>query len=92
MWTMSRLNFGLNTNPVFCGGFVARVEDVLDVYHGLHNTDCSVICMGESDKQLSIEVRQPIPAGRCEDSEWKRNGVVDVFMFVEPLIGRRFVP
>ena len=50
--------------------------------------------MDESNKQLSIEVRPPIPAGpgqvRCEDGEWKRNGVADIFMFVEPLKGRRF--
>jgi len=50
--------------------------------------------MDESNKQLSIEVRVPIPAGpgqtRREDSQWERNGVADIFMFVEPLQGRRF--
>ena len=70
------------------------MEDVLDVYQRPYNPECPVVCMDESNKQLSIEVRPPIPAGpgqvRCEDSEWKRNGVADVFMFVEPLKGRRF--
>ena len=71
------------------------MEDVLEVYHRPYDPQCPVICMDESNKQLSREVRAPIPAGpgqiRCEDSEWERNGVADVFMFVEPLQGRRFV-
>ena len=71
------------------------MEDVIDVYQRPHDPQCPVICMDESNKQLSIEVRPPIEAGpgqvRCEDSEWERNGVADVFMFVEPLAGRRFV-
>ncbi len=70
------------------------MEDVLDVYQRPYNPECPVVCMDESNKQLSIEVRPPIPAGpgqvRCEDGEWKRNGVADIFMFVEPLTGRRF--
>jgi len=71
------------------------MEDVIDVYQRPYDPQCPVVCMDESNKQLSIEVRQPIPAGpgqiRYEDSEWERNGVADVFMFVEPLAGKRFV-
>jgi hypothetical protein len=71
------------------------MEDVIDVYQRPYDPQCPVVCMDESNKQLSREVREPIPAGpgqvRCEDSEWERNGVADVFMFVEPLAGRRFV-
>ena len=71
------------------------MEDVLDVYQRPYDPKCPVVCMDESNKQLSIETRSPIPAGpgqvRCEDGEWKRNGVADVFMFVEPLKGRRLV-
>lgn len=71
------------------------MEDILDVYQRPYDPKCPVICMDESNKQLSIEVRSPIPAApgqvRCEDSQWKRNGVADIFMFVEPLKGRRFV-
>jgi transposase len=71
------------------------MEDVLDVYQRPYDPQCPVVCMDESNKQLSIETRAAIPAGpgqvRCEDGEWKRNGVADVFMFVEPLKGRRFV-
>jgi len=71
------------------------MEDVFDVYQRPYDPECPVICMDESNKQLSIEVRKPVKAGpgqlRYEDSEWKRNGVADVFLFVEPLAGRRFV-
>jgi hypothetical protein len=70
------------------------MEDVIEVYQRPYDPQCPVVCMDESNKQLSREVREPIPAGpgqvRCEDSEWERNGVADVFMFVEPLAGRRF--
>jgi hypothetical protein len=49
--------------------------------------------MDEISKQLVAEVRTPIPAaaGRTArvDYEYKRNGVVNVFMFTEPLAGWR---
>jgi len=71
------------------------MEDVLEVYHRPYDPQCPVVCMDESSKQLSQEVRPPLPARpgkvRREDSQWKRNGVADLFMFVEPLQGRRFV-
>jgi hypothetical protein len=71
------------------------MEDVIEVYQRPYAPECPVVCMDESNKQLSREVREPIPAGpgqiRREDSEWERNGVADVFMFVEPLAGRRVV-
>jgi hypothetical protein len=71
------------------------MEDVLEVYQRPYDPECPVVCMDESNKQLSIEVRPPIPASpgqvQREDSEWKRNGVADVFIFVEPLVGCRIV-
>lgn len=54
-----------------------------------------VVCMDESCKQLIGEVREPIA---CEpgqpmrvDDEYVRNGVVEIFMEVEPLAGKRHV-
>ena len=71
------------------------MEDIIEVYHRPYDPQCPVVCMDESNKQLSIEVREPIPAApgqvRREDSQWERNGVANLFMFVEPLAGRRFV-
>jgi len=54
-----------------------------------------VVCMDESCKQLIGEVRKPMPCvpgnpARMDD-EYVRNGVVEIFMEVEPLAGRRHV-
>jgi transposase len=71
------------------------MEDVLEIYHMPYDHDYPVICMDESCKQLIGEVRGPIPCapGRPmrTDDEYVRNGVVEIFMEVEPLAGRRHV-
>ena len=52
-----------------------------------------VVCMDESSKQLIGNIATPIPAApghpRLMDDEYVRNGVVNIFMEVEPLAGRR---
>jgi DDE superfamily endonuclease len=49
--------------------------------------------MDESSKQQVIEVRAPLPMepGKPEryDTEYERNGVSNLFMFFEPLTGKR---
>ena len=71
------------------------MEDVLEVYHLPYDPDYRVVCMDESSKQLIGEVREPIPCkpGHVErvDDEYVRNGVVEIFMEVEPLGGKRHV-
>lgn len=71
------------------------MEDVLDVYHRPHDPRRPVVCMDETSKQLVRETRSPIPAapGRPArvDYEYERNGVANLFMFVEPLTGWRHV-
>jgi hypothetical protein len=51
--------------------------------------------MDESSKQLIGEVRKPLPAepGHPErfDSEYIRNGVANLFIAFEPLVGQRLV-
>jgi len=71
------------------------MEDVLEVYHLPYDPKYPVVCMDESSKQLIAEVRTPIPckpgkAARFDD-EYVRNGVVQIFMEVEPLAGKRHV-
>ena len=60
------------------GEFVARMEDVLDLYHEDHDPDQPVVCFDETSKQLIEDTRPPIGAkpGRVEryDYEYKRNG------------------
>jgi hypothetical protein len=71
------------------------MEDVLEVYHLPYNPKVPVICMDESNKQLVGEVCQPILCQPGEpmrvDHEYTRNGVADIFVAVEPLLGKRFV-
>lgn len=72
------------------------MEDVLTVYkQDLSPGDRPLVCMDETSKQLSQETRRPIRArsGRPTryDYEYERNGVGNLFMFFEPLGGRRHV-
>jgi len=75
--------------------FVCRMEEVLEVYQKPYDPDLPLVCMDESSKQLLKEVRAPIPAkpGSPErfDTEYERNGTCNIFMFFEPLAGKRFV-
>ena len=75
--------------------FVCAMEDVLSVYKQPYDPDHPLICMDETSKQLTLETRRPIAArsGHPEryDYEYRRNGVCNLFMFSEPLVGRRHV-
>ena len=77
------------------GEFVARMEDVLDLYQEDHDPDRPVVCFDETSKQLVKDVRPTIEArpGRVEryDTEYKRNGTRNLFMFCEPKGGWRHV-
>lgn len=76
-------------------GFVCAMEEVLTVYPGVYDKTPPLICMDESSKQQVREVRPPLPAkpGTLEkqDTEYERNGVSHLFMFFEPLAGKRQV-
>lgn len=77
------------------GEFVARMEQVLDVYKRLYDPLHPVVCMDESPRQLIRETRLPLPAGpgvvARHDYEYERCGVCNVFLAVEPLAGKRLV-
>jgi len=68
--------------------YVARMEDVLDLYAEEPDPKRPVVCFDESPTQLIGEVRQPIPAapGQLEryDCEYKRNGTANLFIFLDP--------
>ena len=75
--------------------FVARMEDVLDVYHRPFDPGRPVICIDEQPRQLVSETRVPLPprpgnAARF-DYEYKREGVANLFMIFQPLLGWRHV-
>src|SRR5258705_8546068 len=77
MWCIPRVD----------GEYVARMEDVLDLYAETPDPDRPVVCFDESPVQLIGEVRQPIPAepGQLEryDCEYRRNGTANLFVCID---------
>jgi hypothetical protein len=71
------------------------MEDVLEVYTQPYDPNRPQVCMDETNKQLLSDVREPLPSqpGHAQriDYEYQREGVADLFMFFEPLVGKRFV-
>jgi len=67
--------------------YVARMEDVLDLYAEPPDAQRPVVGFDESPVQLIGEVRQPIPAepGQIEryDCEYRRNGTANLFVFLD---------
>jgi transposase len=67
--------------------FVARMEDVLDLYAEVPDERRPVVCFDETPRQLIGESRVPVAAkpGRPArvDYEYVRNGTANVFMFVD---------
>jgi len=73
--------------PKVDGEYVARMEDVLDLYAEAPDPQRPVVCFDESPTQLIGEVREPVPAkpGQLEryDCEYRRNGTVNLFVFLD---------
>jgi transposase len=73
--------------PHVDGTYVARMEDVLDLYAEAADPKHPVVCFDESPTQLIGEVREPILAepGQPEryDYEYRRNGTVNLFVFLD---------
>jgi len=69
--------------------------DVLEVYHRPYDPQFPVVCMDEKPYQLLGHARAPIPAtpghDLKEDSEYVRHGTCSIFVWAEPLAGRRRV-
>ena len=71
------------------------MEDVLEVYTRPYDPLRPQVCMDETSKQMLRDARPALSMGpgrtRREDYEYERGGVANVFMFMEPLAGRRWV-
>jgi len=67
--------------------FVARMEDVLELYAEAPDENRPVVCFDETPRQLIGESRVPVAAkpGRPArvDYEYVRNGTANVFVFVD---------
>lgn len=79
--------------PEHDGEYVARMEDVLEVYQRPYDHAAPVVCMDEKSVQLLKETRPSLKAasGRPQriDYEYERSGTANIFMFCEPLAGWR---
>ena len=84
----------------FCIGtpsaqFVAKMEDVLEVYQRPFDAARPVVCVDEARKELRSTPRGdlPIEQGQVkrEDYEYAREGWANLFLAVEPLAGKRRV-
>lgn len=77
MWCVPKVN----------GEYVARMEDVLDLYAESPDSNRPVVCFDESPTQLIGEVRQPIAAepGQVKryDYEYRRHGTVNLFVLLD---------
>jgi hypothetical protein len=71
------------------------MEDIISIYEQKYDPDYPVVCMDETCKQLIGDVNEPIACapGRPAriDHEYVRNGVVEIFLEVEPLSGNRHI-
>ena len=69
------------------------MEDVLAVYEHPYDPKFPLVCVDEASKTLHDTPRGtlPIEAGQPprQDYEYERNGTANIFMAVEPLIGKR---
>jgi transposase len=67
--------------------YVARMEDVLELYAEPPDAKRPVVCFDETPTQLIGEVRTPLPASpgkpRRYDYEYQRNGTANLFVFLD---------
>ena len=71
------------------------MEDVLDLYAQPYDPQAPRVCFDEKPLVIHGEVREPLPVkpgyAQRSDYEYERLGTANLFVFVEPLAGRRAV-
>jgi transposase len=77
------------------GQYVARMEDLLDLYAKPYDPAYPVICFDERPCQLLGDKVAPLPTEpgqpKREDCHYERHGTAALLVAVEPLSGQRFV-
>lgn len=75
--------------------FVAKMEDVLEVYHRAPNAEIPLVCLDEFSKQLLADVTAPLAPrlGDIEkvDYEYERRGSSTAYMMALPHLGTRSI-
>ena len=65
--------------------FVAKMEDILDIYEMPYDPELPVVCMDEKPYQCIGETREPLPMRPGDDqkvdSEYVRQGTCSIFVF-----------
>ena len=73
--------------PAVDAEFVARMEDVLDLYAARPPRTMPVVCFDETPTQLIGETRAPSPPAPGQparyDYEYRRNGTANLFVFLD---------
>ncbi len=72
--------------------YVCAMETVLDVYERQYSEQNPVVAIAESPQQLISEARSGFTDSKgvgYEDYQYRREGVVDLYVVCEPLAGRR---
>jgi len=81
--------------PTVSAGFVAVMEDVLDLYAEDYDPQYPTVCLDEKPVVLHTQPRPPLPPAprrrERRDYEYVRQGTADLFVLVEPLAGWRHV-
>lgn len=81
--------------PTVGSEYVARMEDILDIYAQPVDPLKPLVCFDERPTQLLDDIMVPIPMsiGQTKriDYQYERCGTANVFMMVAPLIGWRHV-
>jgi hypothetical protein len=71
------------------------MERILSIYQRPYDPNHPVVCVDESNKQHIMEVAESLPPREGQvskyDSEYIRGGVSNMFMFFEPLGGKRYI-
>lgn len=79
--------------PEINAEFVARMEDVLELYARPYRSREPVVCLDERPVQLLDPARPDVPMRpgrtRRSDCEYVREGTANIFCIIEPLTGRR---
>lgn len=78
--------------PAADADYVCAMEAVLDVYERPFDASHPVVAIDESPQQLVSQVRHGFidsKGVRYEDYEYRREGVVELYLLCEPLAGER---
>ncbi len=77
------------------GTYVAKMDDVLDVYQRPYDPKRPTVCLDETSKELHAIPRGSLPLKSGQplrkDYEYERHGVANLFLVIEPLRGWRKV-